>query len=330
MRSSMRKGLLNYLFALSLLAVFGVKSCQAQIWIKDPTNWWPDPSTGLMWAEHGRVGSIHGLKVVGLNWDQANEYCSDLRLGGFSGWRIPTLDEVKGIAFTRHIEGYMDTITEADGTEIPNYIKPFDEQDIKVGEWNGYFPDFVWTSTPSPYADKSAWIVGPFLTLATVLKTEVDRDEGRFIFKSSDALSALCVRPMEPEILAIAKDAEVSTPVPNLQVLKANVPLTKARLAYKAGQYQESITDAQDAIAMQPTLITAYWGIGICYGRLGKWDLAIAQLNSAFKMDKNYDGDVYSSLRWAKAGKSAAKKGQAPKIKGKDWPPPVWNGPPWE
>jgi hypothetical protein len=54
--------------------------------------------------------------------------------------------------------------------------------------------------------------------------------------------------------------------------------------------------------------------------------LAIANLNPAYKLDKN-QGDVYGALQWAKASKKAAKKGEKPKIKGKEWKNPEWKAP---
>jgi tetratricopeptide (TPR) repeat protein len=200
---------------------------------------------------------------------------------------------------------------------------------IKVGEWNEDpfpFTTFVWTSTPTPDAEKPApwiagptvWIVGPELILGAIPKTS-DMYHG-------DYMASLCVRPMEPELLQIAKDAQVNVPVPNLQELEAYVPLNKARLAYEAGQYRDSIAQAQNAIALEPRLQTAYWAIGISYGMLGQWDLAIANLNTAFKLDKN-NGDVSAALEWAKESKKAAKKGEKPKIKGRDWKNPEWNAP---
>jgi hypothetical protein len=50
---------------------------------------WTDPATGLMWA-HQDNGSL-------VNWNQANSYCSNLRLGGYSDWRLPTLSELTNI-----------------------------------------------------------------------------------------------------------------------------------------------------------------------------------------------------------------------------------------
>ncbi len=57
----------------------------------------------------------------------------------------------------------------------------------------------------------------------------------------SDRNYALCTRPLEADLLHIAKDAQVNHPVPDVQTLKNIVPLNKARLAFQAGQYQESV-----------------------------------------------------------------------------------------
>jgi tetratricopeptide (TPR) repeat protein len=321
---------------LVVLCVAGLDKqvCSAQVFPKDPAKWWPDPSTGLMWAEHGYSSSKHSFWVAyGLNWQQSVDYCAALKLGGFSGWRIPTLDEVKGIAYTRH--GVVTTSghgcpagsnldPKSDCVNTLTTSDPHDEPSIKIPEW-GDDPmifTWVWTSTPSPYADKSAWIVGPYVSAATVVQTDDHRNR-------MDPFAALCVRPMDADTLQIAKDAQVSIPIPDLQTLKAYVMLNKARLAYQAGQYQDSLTQAQNALSIQGGLQTAYWGMGLSYGMLGQWDLAIANLNSAFKLNKNYQGDVYATLQWAKASTKAAKKGQKPKIKGKEWKSPEWKGPPW-
>jgi len=50
---------------------------------------WTDPSTGLMWAakDNGRD----------VSWKGAVKYCRDLRLAGYSDWRLATLSELEGI-----------------------------------------------------------------------------------------------------------------------------------------------------------------------------------------------------------------------------------------
>jgi tetratricopeptide (TPR) repeat protein len=125
---------------------------------------------------------------------------------------------------------------------------------------------------------------------------------------------------MEPDLLKIAKAAAGAPPVPDIQTLQTFIPLNNARLAYQAGNYQESITQAQTAaITLKTAPSTAYWGIGISYGRLGQWDQAIANLQSALKVYE-YNGDAVTAMKWAKDGQKAAKKGKLPKE-----PTPTWN-----
>jgi hypothetical protein len=52
-------------------------------------GYWIDPSTGLMW-----VGKDNGRDV---SWKHAVRYCRDLRLAGYSDWRLATLAELEGI-----------------------------------------------------------------------------------------------------------------------------------------------------------------------------------------------------------------------------------------
>lgn len=52
-------------------------------------GYWIDPSTQLMWA-----GKDNGKDV---NWHKATKYCRDLRLAGYSDWRLATIDELQGI-----------------------------------------------------------------------------------------------------------------------------------------------------------------------------------------------------------------------------------------
>ncbi len=52
-------------------------------------GYWVDTSTGLLWAwkDNGKD----------INWRNATKYCRDLRLAGYSDWRLPTIDELQGI-----------------------------------------------------------------------------------------------------------------------------------------------------------------------------------------------------------------------------------------
>jgi hypothetical protein len=52
-------------------------------------GFWTDPSTGLMWA-----GKDNGKDVT---WKNAVRYCRDLRLAGYSDWRLASIGELVGI-----------------------------------------------------------------------------------------------------------------------------------------------------------------------------------------------------------------------------------------
>jgi type II secretory pathway pseudopilin PulG len=59
-------------------------------------EYWVDPETHLMWTvkDNGRKTSTPG---GGVNWNDATEYCRAMTLGGFTGWRLPSIDELKGM-----------------------------------------------------------------------------------------------------------------------------------------------------------------------------------------------------------------------------------------
>jgi tetratricopeptide (TPR) repeat protein len=279
------------LFALFCLIGFGTQLSFAAS--KDPTTWWPDPSTGLMWT--GQAIPATTWTGNGMGWQKANDYCASLQLGGYANWRLPTLNEVK--AETEIIHVYPN--------EPPDRRLFFKNglNNLGLDQYLG-----IWTSTPSLDAANSVWVANlnfrglPF----------------GMALMAWPILSVMCVRPMEADLLQIAKDAQVNKPVPDLQTLKDYALLGKVRLAYQAGQYQESIAQAKNALLVKPDFAPAYWAIGISYGMLDQWDLAITNLEAALKIDNNYV-NAKDSLKWAKEGQSAAKKGKSPKAQSPQW-----------
>jgi MinD-like ATPase involved in chromosome partitioning or flagellar assembly len=87
---------------------------------KLPTKLWTDSATGLIWA-----GSDNGENVT---WTTADKFCRELRIGNYSsGWRLPKIDELKGIfdpqhdyQYTYHGQPYGGMV---DGQNAVNLIK---------------------------------------------------------------------------------------------------------------------------------------------------------------------------------------------------------------
>ena len=249
-----------------------------------------------------------------MNWDDAGTYCSSLTLGGFSGWRLPTLAEMRS-------EEYLYPVT---NTDKDGFDQTVDYLGFK-GNVQTSQATRIWTSSAAGDQQYFSVFMGPPDVFGILFKGQwkaalnPDRSEAHErVSKVSDRNAVLCVRPIDADILQLAQDARVSHPVPDLLTLKANVPLNKARQAYQTRDYQTAISQAQSALAIKPDLPDAYWGIGISYGMLGQWDRAIANLEFALKIDKGY-GDAKDSLQWAKANQKAAKHGKTDKDK-----PPVW------
>ena len=73
----------------TLVMIAGAQSStrdQGQAQETQVRGYWVDPSTGLMW-----VGKDNGREV---NWHKAMKFCRNLRLAGYSDWRLATLDEL--------------------------------------------------------------------------------------------------------------------------------------------------------------------------------------------------------------------------------------------
>ena len=56
---------------------------------QDTSKIWADSSTGLIWTVEDNGSD--------LNWNQANAYCEGLTLGGYTDWRLATLEELEGL-----------------------------------------------------------------------------------------------------------------------------------------------------------------------------------------------------------------------------------------
>jgi len=50
---------------------------------------WTDPATSLMWGKKDNGSDV--------NWQQATDYCRNLKLAGHADWRLPTIGELESI-----------------------------------------------------------------------------------------------------------------------------------------------------------------------------------------------------------------------------------------
>src|SRR5579863_9611017 len=81
---------LAILFTASLLFVSHAQAPQQpQAQETQVRGYWVDPGTGLMWA-----GKDNGKDV---SWKNAIKYCRDLRLAGYSDWRLASMFELQPI-----------------------------------------------------------------------------------------------------------------------------------------------------------------------------------------------------------------------------------------
>lgn len=106
------------LILLATIAILAQSSSANRVLAQDTrsTGYWIDLSTGLMWA-----GKDNGRDVT---WKNAVKYCRDLRLAGYSDWRLATLAELRTIydrnanaaglagrgkdsSFTYHVKGNL-------------------------------------------------------------------------------------------------------------------------------------------------------------------------------------------------------------------------------
>jgi tetratricopeptide (TPR) repeat protein len=224
-----------------------------------------------------------------MKWNDADHYCASLTLGGYSGWRLPTPDELKAIEYQLHA--------------------------ISIAYQNLHYPPYVRYSMKGGISSGdplAPWAFGMLWSNNEALNQRPRHLIGLW------NVNVLCTRSMDADILQIAKGAQVVYPVQDILTLKANIPLTKARLAYQSGNFQESIAQSKNALLIKPDFAPADWAIGISYGRLGQWDLAIANIQKAITIDKSY-GDAKDSLKWARQGKKAAKKGEYPMAQSPQW-----------
>ncbi len=275
----------GYRLAPLFLLLVGSTSCVAQAWPKTPATWWPDSTTGLMWT-----GTPLGYPQV--SFVNASSMCENLVLDGYSKWRIPTMQEYEGVS--KPVTAYGTVLNthpghpRAQATVETNYSDVGQLQNLKFVT----VADGLWTSTPGAPGDFLIWNQW----------NEAPSHKPDF---TEDSLLTFCVRPMEPELLDIAKEAHPSTPVSGMAVLKALVILGKSEDAMAAGSFQEAVDDAKQVLLIYPKHEQGLEDLALAYSYMGQWDQAIQTLQTAEGYTKKYPPFV-SQMKWTLAAQKEA------------------------
>ncbi|MGO9316471.1 MAG: DUF1566 domain-containing protein [Terracidiphilus sp.] len=101
----------------------------------DNDNVWNDPETGLMWTRKDDGGK-------GMDWSQAKSYCANLRLEGFSDWRLPEIQELAAI-YDRGSTAYYHSL----GMRIAYHIKG----NIQLSGYSALWSNTVGKSSDQAY-----------------------------------------------------------------------------------------------------------------------------------------------------------------------------------
>jgi hypothetical protein len=127
---------------------------------------WTDPDTGLMWTKKDNGSD--------LNWNQASDYCSKLQLAGYKDWRLPTIDELKGI--------YKPSVS-LQAVYDPGLYNVYVKGNLQLTGWQ-------WSSSCSSQGNAS----GEQWQEARTFDFVVENTQALFPLRFSYNMRALCVR----------------------------------------------------------------------------------------------------------------------------------------
>jgi hypothetical protein len=240
---------------------------------QQPTTWWPDPTTGIMWT-----GNLVG-PVKSIDYQQAQARCASVTIGSYTGWRLPTVDEINAATI-----GYTAYYTVHQGPH--GVLDHEDSAPVSELKFNNFSAWPLWTSSP---ADQDKIYVINF-----------SRPGKKFPVKPTATggyAQAFCVRTMEPDLLQLAKDAHPPSPVTGLSQLQSIALLVKAEDALDSDQFDAAVSDAQQALVLDTKSIRALHDMGIADAYAGRWTEALATLDTAHTLDKNLT-ETYDDIKW--------------------------------
>lgn len=90
-------------------------------------------------GKHGLVASLKDQSGA-ATWKEALKMCMDLRIAGYSGWRLPTIDELRKLYDKRTVVGSFSKLRYWSGTEFDKLSVKF--KDFGNGNENGCLKNF--------------------------------------------------------------------------------------------------------------------------------------------------------------------------------------------
>lgn len=280
--------LFTRMLALYVVAT-GIMQAQGK---NDPTSWWPDSETGMMWTGTARS--------VDMNYVEAQSYCSSLQLGGYSEWRLPTQAELSAMLITHKALDSND--------RDRSIIRGTPVLSLK---FNTSISGYLWTTTPAGTSEIISVRTGVRGT--TLGEFAVSKPTDRY------GHTALCVRSMDSGLsqdsglLQLAKAAHPAGPVESANDLQTIVWIAKSGDDLNADKFQDAITDLLQALKLEPqssahpTSIDAAYHLGLAYGLAGQWDDSVRILEGLRKEYgnvKDVDVDLKLTKDFEKQSKS--------------------------
>jgi tetratricopeptide (TPR) repeat protein len=254
--------------------------------IISPVQLLEDPASGVMWT-----GEFIDPPSPYADYATAQGICSLLSVGGYTGWRLPSLDEFStavGPAFVYRVLDPANRIDRPSGVKKLDYNSPSPSSEL---EFNHFSLSPLWTSTSAGQGRVYLKKWTPPGSSVAVEMTLRGRDAGY--------AGVFCVRQMEPELLQLAKDAHPPTPVTGVPQLKSIALLVQAEDALDADDFAGGISDAKQALTLDPKSIRALHDIGIANAYSGNWAEALSNLETAHTLDKSL-AETNTDLKWVK------------------------------
>lgn len=265
-----------------LLCVLAYACAQAGV-AQNVKTWWPDPATGLMWTGNPVAEEV--------TFATAQAACVNLRLGGYTDWRLPTEAETNATITSYKSQAYQyDDF--ASGPPYKTSPVPNTYDTVVALKFRPDKLENMWTSTPTAPGEYETWA----FHISTGTTSSSTKATATSSLKNGD-LAAMCVRRMEPAVVDLAKVAQPPYAISDVNALTSMADTVHGMQAVAAGDYPTAIRFAQSALALLPSYAWP-WTVIIKAEALSRdWAAAQTAMKTAKKQTQWSDE---STTKWVK------------------------------